>query len=410
MLKTNELFDINVNSQFYVNLFTYNIFPTTIKKREKFMKKSILTTAITLAFAGSVSAKFDTNETDQDIDFLAEVHNQCIVQLKKNTNKSDIHGMANSFANKSSAGLKHVYTHSLKGFTIKMSCKAAQASFGKSSEIMSFTPDSVVSINKGRPGGGGGGGGQTASYGTARVGGAVDGTGYTAWVIDSGVDLDHPDLNVDASRGFTAIKSSMDDQNGHGTHVAGTIGALDNSTGSLGVAPNTTIIPVRVLDRRGSGSTSGVIAGIDHVANNAMSGDCVNMSLGGGISQTLDDAVTGAAQSSGAYFVLAAGNDGDDANNHSPARANGNNVWTISATDSNDNMPSWSNYGSAVDYAAPGVSIFSLWKSGGTNTISGTSMASPHACAVIMMTNGHPSSDGTAGNDPDGNADPIIHL
>lgn len=379
------------------------------------MKKSILTTAISLAFAGSVSAQFesigDGQGIDRDIDLLANIHKQCIVRLNDNINKLDIHSVANSFANKGNASLKHVYSHSIKGFTINMSCKAAQASFGKNASIMSFTPDSIVSINKGRPGGGGsGGGGQTASYGTARVGGAVDGTGRTAWVIDSGVDLDHPDLNVDASRGFSSIKDSMDDQNGHGTHVAGTIGALDNSTGSLGVAPNTTIVPVRVLDRRGSGSNSGVIAGVDHVAANAMPGDCVNMSLGGGVSTALDNAVLAAAQSSGAYFVLAAGNDGDDANNHSPARANGNNVWTISATDSNDYMPSWSNYGSAVDFAAPGVSIFSLWKSGGTNTISGTSMASPHACAVIMMTNGNPKTSGTAGNDPDGNPDPIIHL
>ena len=155
---------------------------------------------------------------------------------------------------------------------------------------------------------------------------------------------------------------------------------------------------------------SGVIAGVDWVAKYASDGDCANMSLGGSISQVLDDAVVAAAKSSGAFFVLAAGNDGDDANNHSPARANGTNVWTISATDSNDNMPSWSNYGNPpVDYAAPGVGIFSLWKNGGTNTISGTSMAAPHACAVIMMTNGAPAVDGNAGNDPDGYADPIIH-
>jgi len=203
----------------------------------------------------------------------------------------------------------------------------------------------------------------------------------------------------------------MDDENGHGTHVAGTIGALDNTTGSLGVAPNTTVIPVRVLDRRGSGSNSGVIAGVDYVGANAMPGDCVNMSLGGGVSSALDDAVIAASNQSGAFFVLAAGNDGDDANNHSPARANGPNVFTISAIDSNDSMPSWSNYGNPpVDYAAPGVSILSLWKGGGTNTISGTSMASPHACAAIMMANGNPSTSGTANGDPDGNSDPIVHL
>lgn len=373
------------------------------------MRKSILASAITVAIAGNVSAEVPYSD---GLNTLANIHNQCIVRMNDSIEKSNVSGKAFALADKAGASLKHIYSNSIKGFTINMACSAAKQAFGDDSSIMSFTPDSIVTISKGKPGGGGSGGDtQQVSYGTARVGGPVDGSGYTAWVIDSGVDLDHPDLNVDTSRGFTAINNGgMDDQNGHGTHVAGTIGALDNNTGSLGVAPGTTIVPVRVLDRRGSGSTSGVIAGVDHVAANAMPGDCVNMSLGGGVSTTLDNAVKNAAQSSGAFFVLAAGNDGDDANNHSPARANGNNVWTISAVDVNDDMPYWSNYGSAVDYAAPGVSIFSLWKNGGTNTISGTSMASPHACAVIMMTNGHPGTSGTANGDPDGNPDAIIHL
>lgn len=373
------------------------------------MRKTILTSAIGLAIAGSVSAEVPFND---GLDTLANVHNQCIVRFNDLTDKSSVNGMAQALALKGGASLKHVYSNSIKGFAINMSCSAAKMAFGNDPSVKSFTPDSIVTISKGKPGGGGSGGSaQQVSYGTTRVGGPVDGSGYTAWVIDTGVDLDHPDLNVDASRGFTAISNGgMDDQNGHGTHVSGTIGALDNNIGSLGVAPGTSIVPVRVLDRRGSGTTSGVIAGVDYVGANAMPGDCANMSLGGGVSTTLDDAVAGAAQASGAFFVLAAGNDGDDANNHSPARTNSNNVWTISAIDVNDSMPSWSNYGSAVDYAAPGVSIFSLWKGGGTNTISGTSMASPHACAVIMMTNGHPSTSGTANNDPDGNPDPIVHL
>lgn len=374
------------------------------------MKRNILALAVGMALSSTGMAEVPaSNNSNND---LMNVQNRCIVQMNSNINSQDVRGLAKKFAARGNSSLTHVYKNSIKGFTINMPCHAAAAAFGADDMIMSMEPDSIISISKGKPGGGGGGGGgQQVSYGTARVGGAVDGTGYTAWVIDSGVDLDHPDLNVDTVRAVSFVRGDADDQNGHGTHVAGTIGALDNSIGSLGVAPNTTIVPVRVLDRRGSGSTSGVIGGIDYVAANASPGDCANMSLGGGVSQSLDDAVTAAAQSSGAFFVLAAGNDGDDANNHSPARANGNNVYTISATDVNDNMPSWSNYGNPpVDFAAPGVSIFSLWKSGGTNTISGTSMASPHACAVIMMTNGHPGADGTAGNDPDGNADSIIHL
>ena len=370
------------------------------------MKISMISSAIAFALTGTALAAPPTNTSDEDI---TNVHNRCIVRLHDDINKSEVKGIANAMAARASNSLRHVYKNSIKGFTLNMPCHAAQAAFGSDSNVLSMTPDSILTISKGKPGGGGP---QQASYGTARVGGPVDGTGRTAWVIDSGIDLDHPDLNVDASRGFTSIsQGGMDDQNGHGTHVAGTIGAIDNDIGALGVAPNTTVVPVRVLDRRGSGSTSGVIAGVDFVAENASPGDCANMSLGGGASQVLDDAVVAASQASGAFFVLAAGNDGDDADNHSPARANGNRVWTISATDSNDNMPSWSNYGNPpVDFAAPGVSIFSLWKKGGTNTISGTSMAAPHACAVIMMTNGNPRSDGTAGNDPDGNPDPIIHL
>lgn len=374
------------------------------------MKKLLIASAITAALSGQAMAA-DTSVPYGQSSELLDVQNNCIVRLHDSTAGSDVTGLARAMAARGgNAAIKHTYKHSIKGFTINMPCAAAQKAFGDDTNIKSMSPDGLITMSP-KPGTGGGGG-QTASYGTARVGGPVDGTGRTAWVIDSGIDLDHPDLNVDASRGFTAINNGgMEDQNGHGTHVAGTIGALDNGTGALGVAPNTTVVPVRVLDRRGSGSYSGVIAGIDHVAANASSGDCANMSLGGGASSDVDDAVKAAAQQSGAFFVIAAGNDGSNANNYSPARANGSRIWTISATDSNDNMASWSNYGNPpIDYAAPGVGIFSLWKNGGTNTISGTSMASPHACAVIMMTNGNPRSDGTAGNDPDGNADKIIHL
>jgi subtilisin family serine protease len=200
------------------------------------------------------------------------------------------------------------------------------------------------------------------------------------------------------------VRGDADDQNGHGTHVAGTIAAMDNAIGSRGVAPGAKVVAVRVLDRRGSGSTSGVIAGVDYVAGAAGSNDVANMSLGGGVSSSLDNAVI--AASATCAFVLAAGNESDDADNHSPARANGNNIYTISAMDDNDNFAYFSNYGSGVDYCAPGVSIFSTWKGGGYNTISGTSMAAPHAAGVILL--GNFRTDGTVNNDPDGNADSII--
>ncbi|MDZ7808142.1 MAG: S8 family peptidase [Gracilimonas sp.] len=230
---------------------------------------------------------------------------------------------------------------------------------------------------------------QVTPYGITRVNGGVAYTGSNvAWVIDTGIDLDHPDLNVDASRGYNAFTSgrdgkSLDDGNGHGTHVAGTIAAIDNTEGVIGVAAGATVIPVKVLDSRGSGSYSGVIAGVDHVGANGSSGDVANMSLGGPTSDALDDAVLNAS-SNGILFSLAAGNSSEDANNSSPARVNGTYIVTISAMDSNDDWASFSNYGNPpVDYAAPGVSINSTWKDGGYNTISGTSMASPHAAGVL---------------------------
>lgn len=263
------------------------------------------------------------------------------------------------------------------------------------------------------PGDGGGGDStQETPYGITRVNGGATYTGSNvAWVLDSGIDLDHPDLNVDASRGFNAFTSgkdgrSLDDGDGHGTHVAGTIAAINNNFGVVGVAAGATVIPVKVLDSRGSGSYSGVIAGVDHVGANGSAGDVANMSLGGPVSQALDDAVV-AASSGGVRFVLAAGNSGADANNSSPARANGNNVYTISAMNSSDGWASFSNYGNPpVDYVAPGVSIKSTWKGGAYNTISGTSMAAPHAAGVLLL--GAPRTDGTVNGDPDGNADAII--
>ena len=264
-------------------------------------------------------------------------------------------------------------------------------------------------------GNGGGTGGQVTPWGIDRVGGATASNG-TAWVIDSWVDLDHPDLNVDESRSATFItkgkdSKSADDGNGHGTHVAGTIAALDNDIGVVGVAAGASVVGVKVLDSRGSGSYSGVINGIDYVAQNASPGDVANMSLGGGTSDAVDDAVRNAADQ-GVYFAVAAGNDGDDANNYSPARVEFNNVWTISATDVNDVFASFSNYSGPTDppveYAAPGVDILSTWNDGGTNTISGTSMASPHAAGVLLVTGGNPTSNGSASNDPDGDPDPII--
>jgi subtilisin family serine protease len=252
---------------------------------------------------------------------------------------------------------------------------------------------------------------ETIPYGITRVG-YGSGVGKTAWIIDTGVDLDHPDLTVNASKGYDFINNDAlaDDDNGHGSHCAGTVAAIDNTIGVVGVAAGATIVPVKVLNRRGSGAYSVIIAGIDFVAANAKAGDAANMSLGGSIYQPIDDAVL-AASNKGIFFALAAGNESDDANNHSPARVNGPYIWTISAMDSNDTFAYFSNFGNPpVDYCMPGVSIYSTYKAGGYTTMSGTSMAAPHMCGVLLMTGGKPATSGYVKSDPDGNPDPIGHL
>lgn len=259
----------------------------------------------------------------------------------------------------------------------------------------------------------GGSGSQTTPWGIQRVGGPGATSGSTAWVIDTGIDLDHGDLNVDTSCSANFVargKNSPDDGHGHGTHVAGTIAAIDNSQDVVGVAPGSRLCAVRVLDNSGSGTWEGVINGVNHVASNASSGDVANMSLGGTASGSepneLEQAILNAAQD-GILFAIAAGNSGDDASNYTPARIgdNSNNVYTISAIGQDDCLASWSNWGDPVDYAEPGVSVLSTAKGGGTTTMSGTSMAAPHMAGILLL--GNPANGGSACNDPDGNPDPI---
>lgn len=315
--------------------------------------------------------------------------------------------------------ITQTFGHVIHGFAAHLTDDQVNA-LRKDSRVKSIEPDMTISISpfKGKPGGGGSTTppAQQTPYGTTRVGGGTATSTHTAWVIDTGVDLDHPDLNVDQLRSISFLTGgggadSPDDQNGHGTHVAGTIAAINNSIGSVGVAPGTLVVAVRVLDRRGSGTVSGVIAGVNYVAVNGASGDVANMSLGGSVSTALDNAV--AAASTNVKFTLAAGNESDHANNHSPARVNGPNIYTISALDGRnsrnpDLWASFSNYGNPpIDYCAPGVGIYSTWKDGGYNTISGTSMAAPHAAGVLLL--GTANSDGIVNGDPDGKPDPIIH-
>lgn len=253
---------------------------------------------------------------------------------------------------------------------------------------------------------------ETIPYGITRVGGGQTYTGSNkAWIIDTGIDLDHPDLNVNVSLGKTFVlrTTTPEDDNGHGTHCAGTVAAIDNDYGVVGVAAGAQVVPIKVLDKRGRGSYSAILAGVDYVTGTAIPGDAANLSLTGGVYEPIDLAVQNLGLS-GVYVAMAAGNYSKDANLYSPARANGPNLYTVSACDINDLWASFSNYGNPpIDYCAPGVSVYSTYKNGGYTTMSGTSMSSPHVCGLLLLTNGNVKSDGTVNGDPDGNPDPIAH-
>jgi subtilisin len=227
-------------------------------------------------------------------------------------------------------------------------------------------------------------------------------------VIDTGIDFQHPDLNVIGGVNCTTkilravCVDGGDDDHYHGTHVAGTIGALDNDFGVVGVAPGARLWAVKVLNKNGSGWSSWIIAGIDWVTAHADTIEVANMSLGGaGFSQAEYDAIQGAVNA-GVAFAVAAGNDDDDARNYSPGGFN--NVLSVSAladfdgqlgggatptcrSDQDDTLADFSNWGPEVDIAAPGVCILSTFplEQGEYGTISGTSMASPHAAGALAL-------------------------
>lgn len=310
-----------------------------------------------------------------------------------------------------STSVKQVYGFAMTGFTATLSPEQLK-SLQSDSRVASVEPDVMVKLSVAKE--------ETTAmafvaqntpYGISRVNGGVDGTGKTAWIIDSGIDLDHPDLNVDVdrSRSFVPGEPSPDDQNGHGSHVAGTVAAIDNGIGVIGVAPNAKVVALKVLGADGSGATSGIIAALDYVAAVGEPGDAANMSLGPavpilGINSALDNATTRVG-AKGIGVAIAAGNSTSIANLYSPARASGENVYTVSAMDSNDQFAYFSNFGSVVDYCAPGVSVYSTSMQGGYATLSGTSMAAPHVCGLLLL--GDLRTDGNVFLDPDFNPDPI---
>jgi subtilisin family serine protease len=283
----------------------------------------------------------------------------------------------------------YVYSHALKGYSLTLP-SAAVARLAADPRVDYVEADGVMTADTTQNG---------ATWGIDRIDQrslplsgtytyAATGSGVKAYIIDTGIRFTHTQFGGRAIKGVDEVTSggSASDCNGHGTHVSGTVGGS-----TYGVAKAVTLVAVRVLGCNGSGSTSGVIAGVDWVTGNHLSGQSAvaNMSLGGGASSSLDTAVNNSIND-GVSYAIAAGNgdifgNAQNACNFSPARVAA--AMTISATDRTDTKASWANYGSCVDWFAPGVSITSAWYSSdtATNTISGTSMAAPHTTGVAAL-------------------------
>lgn len=337
-----------------------------------------------------------------------KIENQFIVLMKEGTGPNG-RGAAMGQAKNGGAQLLYEFDTAVNGFTVKLPPNSnALEALSKNSNVESVENDVLVTALA-----------QTLPIGINRIDADMsstssgDGQGDVSNVIiavlDTGIDITHPDLNVNTqgSVTFVAGTSTANDDNGHGTHVAGIAAAKDDGVGVVGVAPGAALVAIKVLDSTGSGSLSTIIKGIDYVTKHANEIDVVNMSLGfEGKSKTLDRAINKSI-SAGVTYVVAAGNSNIDAANFSPA-SNPNVITVSSIADSDgkcggqgpatqygsdDTLSSYSNFGSIVDIAAPGTSIYSTYKAGGYTTLSGTSMASPHvAGAAALYKSTHPTA------------------
>jgi aqualysin 1 len=300
----------------------------------------------------------------------------------------DPRGRAQQFVSAHGGSLTHSYSHALKGFAARLPDAAVQA-LRMTPGVAYIEPNQVMRAITLQTG---------ATWGIDRVDQRdlplsttyehnADGTGVKVYIIDTGLRFDHAEFGGRAASGFDAVDGgAADDCNGHGTHVGGTVGGT-----TYGIAKNVGLVAVRVLDCGGSGTTAGVIAGVDWVTGDHAVGApaAANMSLGGGASTALDNAVINSIND-GVTYGVAAGNSNANACLFSPARAAA--ALTVASTTTTDARSSFSNFGTCVDIFAPGSSITSAWSTSptATNTISGTSMATPHivgAAALYLQTN-----------------------
>ncbi|MEU3450767.1 S8 family peptidase [Streptomyces thermolilacinus] len=299
-----------------------------------------------------------------------EIKGRYIVTLKAG---ADAAGLAKS----ESVKTRHLYRNVLNGFAADLSPTQLEE-LRRDSRVLSIEEDQKVTATATQT---------NAPWGLDRIDQRSgrdglytynrNGAGVTAYIIDTGIATGHADFGGRARNVFDAFGGNGQDCNGHGTHVAGTVGGA-----TYGVAKGVQLRGVRVLDCQGSGSFSGIIAGFDWVRQNAVKPAVANASLGGGYSAALNNAATALANS-GVHLAVAAGNENQDACNVSPASASG--TITVAASDSSDRKASFSNFGGCTDLYAPGVNISSARVGGGSTTMSGTSMASPHVAGVAAL-------------------------
>ncbi|HHP0320104.1 S8 family peptidase [Acinetobacter baumannii] len=311
------------------------------------------------------------------------IKNQYIVILNKDAGPSK--DFAQNIAKQHAGKVLQSYDTVLKGFAIYLPDTAGAAfieAMKKNPHVLSVESDTIVNIDATTQ--------SNPDWGLDRIDQKAlplnstysylqTGSGTTAYIVDTGILSSHQEFSGRVLSGYTAISdgNGTTDCNGHGTHVAGTVGGT-----TYGVAKNVNLVPIRILGCDGSGASSNVIAGLDWILKNGKKPAVVNMSLGGATSSSLDSAVEN-LYNNGYVMVVAAGNSNTDACTSSPARVS--KAITVAATDNTDTRASYSNYGSCVDIFAPGSQINSSWIGNNTATkiLNGTSMATPHVAGVV---------------------------